>query len=201
MTNRPQTNSEFLTEARLWESDEERREMEQLGFITQEGSVLDPPGPPPEESSIEKTAVHVPKVLNEAYDYSQPSSFSRALTFDAAGLSILIISGTASVDGQGQTVHAGDFRAQLWRTFRNITELLRTEEMTWHDVVRTSCYLRDIERDYEAFNEIRTAFYEWLELEPLPASTAIQARMCRTDLLVEIQAVALHWNESPPSQS
>jgi enamine deaminase RidA (YjgF/YER057c/UK114 family) len=85
----------------------------------------------------------------------------------------------------------GDFRAQCWRTYRNITELLKAEEMTWHDVVRTSCYLRDMSRDYKDFNEIRTSFYSWLGLEVLPASTGIQVTICREDLLVEIEAIAI----------
>ena len=42
-----------------------------------------------------------------------------------------------------------DFRAQLRRTYDNITGLLESEGATWHDVVRTTCYLRDIERDYD----------------------------------------------------
>jgi len=58
-------------------------------------------------------------------------------------------------------------------------------------VVRTTCYLRDIERDYKDFNEVRTQFYKELGLDPLPASTGIQARICREDLLVEIEAIAI----------
>ena len=104
---------------------------------------------------------------------------------------MLMISGTASTDEAGLTKHVGDFRAQLWRTYRNITSLLHSEGATWHDIVRTTCYLRDIERDYHAFNEIRTAFFGWMGLNPLPASTGIQARLCREDLLVEIEAIAV----------
>jgi enamine deaminase RidA (YjgF/YER057c/UK114 family) len=106
-------------------------------------------------------------------------------------VSMLLISGTASIDDEGKSVHIGDFRAQLWRTYRNITRLLEAEGATWHDIVRTSCYLRDIERDYKDFNEIRTAFFSWLGLDPLPASTGIQARLCREELLVEIEAIAM----------
>ena len=91
----------------------------------------------------------------------------------------------------GQTVHAGDFRAQLRRTYRNITGLLAAEGATWKDIVRTTCYLRDIERDYEAFNEGRTEFFREQGLDPLPASTGIQAILCRPDLLVEIEAIAM----------
>jgi len=140
---------------------------------------------------IPKKAVSAPSTLNEAYDYPKPSSFSRALRLDIKGVTILLISGTASVDENGKTVHAGDFRAQCWRTYQNITGLLEAEGATWKDVVRTTCYLRDIERDYEAFNEIRTQFFNEQALNPLPASTGIQAILCRPDLLIEIEAIAI----------
>ena len=119
------------------------------------------------------------------------SAFSRGLRLDIKGVTILLISGTASVDEQGGTVHAGDFAAQTWRTYRNITGLLEAEGATWKDVVRTTCYLRDIDRDYGEFNRIRTQFFREQGLNPLPASTGIQAILCRPDLLVEIEAMAI----------
>ena len=96
---------------------------------------------------------------------------------------------------RARTVHVGDFRAQLRRTFDNITGLLAAEGATWKDIVRTTCYLRDIERDYQAFNEERTAFYKEQQLDPLPASTGIQAILCRPDLLIEIEAIAMFRRE------
>jgi enamine deaminase RidA (YjgF/YER057c/UK114 family) len=83
----------------------------------------------------------------------------------------------------------------LRRTFDNIAGLLASEGATWHDVVRTSCYLRDIERDYDAFNGGRTAFFKEQGLDPLPASTGIQATLCRPELLVEIEAIAMFSSE------
>lgn len=59
------------------------------------------------------------------------------------------------------------------------------------NVVRTSCYLRDIDRDYAEFNEERNAFYGQQGLDPLPASTGIQAKLCRPELLIEIEAIAI----------
>jgi len=106
-------------------------------------------------------------------------------------VAILLISGTASVDENGATVNVGDFRAQVRRTYRNITELLNAAGAAWKDIVRTTCYLRDIERDYAAFNEERTAFFAEQDLDPLPASTGIQAILCRPDLLVEMEAIAM----------
>ncbi len=140
---------------------------------------------------IKKRAITNHGVLNEAYSYDKPSSFSRGMRIDLNGLTILLISGTASIDEQGKSVHIGDFRGQMRRTLANITGLLSSEGCTWHDVVRTTCYLRDIERDYDAFNEERTAFYRDLKLDPLPASTGIQAILCRPELLIEIEAIAM----------
>lgn len=144
-----------------------------------------------EQTLVRKKAVHAPEALNEAYEYPRPSSFSRGTRVDINGVSILLLSGTASIDETGSTVHAGDFRAQTWRTLRNLTALLESEGATWKNVVRTTCYLRDIERDYAAFNEIRTQFYREQGLDPLPASTGIQAILCRPDLLVEMEAMAI----------
>jgi 2-iminobutanoate/2-iminopropanoate deaminase len=144
---------------------------------------------------VEKRAITSLDVLNEAYDYARPSSFSRGMRIDLNGLAILLISGTASIDDQGLTIHVGDLRAQTKRTFYNITRLLESEGATWKDIVRTTCYLRDIERDYAAFNEERTDFYQAQGLDPLPASTGIQAILCRPDLLVEIEAIAMFRTE------
>jgi 2-iminobutanoate/2-iminopropanoate deaminase len=142
-------------------------------------------------AGIEKKPVSAPEILNEAFSYAKPSSFSRGLRLELGEVVLLLISGTASIDENGQSVHIGDFRAQCRRTYLNITKLLESEGATWKDVVRTTCYLRDIDRDYEAFNEERTAFYQAQGLDPLPASTGIQAHLCRPELLVEIEAIAI----------
>ena len=143
------------------------------------------------KNPVVRKAISNHDVLNEAYSYRRPSSFSRGLRIELNGLVILLISGTASIDENGKVVHVGDFRAQLKRTYHNITGLLASEGATWKDVVRTTCYLRDIGRDYAAFNEERTKFFAEQGLDPLPASTGIQAILCFPELLVEIEAIAM----------
>jgi 2-iminobutanoate/2-iminopropanoate deaminase len=145
---------------------------------------------------VAKKAVSAPQALNEAYCYERPSAFSRALRLDIKGVTILLISGTASVDENGVSLYEGDFRAQTWRTYQNITALLEAEGATWKDIVRTTCYLRDIERDYAAFNEIRSEFFKQQGLDPLPASTGIQAILCRPDLLIEMEAMAIFESDT-----
>jgi 2-iminobutanoate/2-iminopropanoate deaminase len=144
---------------------------------------------------VEKKAITNSNVLNEAPDYG--SAFSRGLRIDLGNFVLLLISGTASIDEEGRTVHVGDFRAQLRRTYHNITGLLAAEGATWKDIIRTTCYLRDIDRDYAAFNDERTKFFRELGLNPLPASTGIQAILCRPDLLIEIEAIAMFKKVEP----
>jgi len=186
------TNQKILIDlSRL--TDGERVEMRKLGMLSADSKITETVMPAVHKNRppIEKHVTHAPHVINEAYDYQKPSSFSRALRLDIGDYKVLLISGTASVNEEGKAEHIGDFKAQQWRTYRNITNLLEAEGMSWHDVVRTTNYLRDIERDYAEFNKIRTSFYSWMGLDPLPASTGIQARLCWEALLVEIEAYAV----------
>ena len=145
---------------------------------------------PQKRAVVSKKAISAPIVLNEALQYG--SAFTRGLRVDLpGGITHLLFSGTASVGPNGETLYPGDFRAQLWRTYHNLTKLLESEGANWHDIVRTTCYIRDIERDYAEFNSVRNEFFFALGLDPFPASTGIQARICRSDLLVEIEAMAI----------
>ena len=153
-------------------------------------TVKEPPGQDT-LTRFEKTQVKEERALNEAYDYETPVPFTRGMRVELPGYSLILISGTASVDEEGRSIHVGDIKAQSWRTFENIEALLASEGADWHDVVRTTCYLRDMSRDYEPFNEVRHGFYLDREVEPFPASTGIQVTLCREDLLVEIEAMAI----------
>jgi len=193
MANCVITRDELLVDLECL-TDGERDEMTKLGMLDLRGDLeeyVPPPSVVARNSGIRKSVISAPEVLNEAFHYAKPSSFSRGLRLDIGGYVILLISGTASIDENGKTIHVGDFGAQCWRTYRNISTLLASEGATWHDVVKATCYLRDIERDYAQFNRIRTSFFRWLGLDPLPASVGVQTRLCREDLLVEIEAIAI----------
>ena len=142
------------------------------------------------KNRIPKTAIENKTVLNEAYDYPSKVAFSRGMRVELDGCVMLFISGTASVDERGESIHPGDIKAQTRRTFENIAALLESEGADWHDIVRTTCYLADF-RHYDEFNESRNVFFEEQKLDPLPASTCIEARICRPELLVEIEAIAM----------
>ena len=137
---------------------------------------------------IEKKVVNALEVLNEPIEYNK--SFSRGLRVDLKEIIMLFISGTASVGANGETVHVGDFSAQVKRTFDNLTALLQSENATWHDVVKTGCFLKEMNY-YDDFNIIRNEFYKGMQLKSFPASFCVETNLCRSDLLVEIELTAI----------
>jgi enamine deaminase RidA (YjgF/YER057c/UK114 family) len=145
---------------------------------------------------VKKRAIQSPQALCEAYDYPKKVSFSRGMRVELDNCIMLYISGTASVDEHGQSIHAGHFAAQARRTFANIAALLDSEGADWHDVVRTTCYLVNFAH-YDEFNRIRNEFYDAEGLDPYPASTCIEARLCRPELMVEIEAIAMLPKDRP----
>lgn len=140
---------------------------------------------------IEKRPMRAPDALNEAYDYDNPVPFSRGFRIDIKGITILLISGTASVNEKGESIHIGDFDAQSHRMLDNVAGLLKSEGADWHDVVRTTFFVKDIDKHYERLSRIRMDYFGKHGLKQFPASTGVQARLCRPELLVEMEAIAI----------
>lgn len=137
---------------------------------------------------IIKKSIHAPQFLNEPIEYNK--SFSRGLKVNFGEFTILFISGTASIDEKGKVYGPDNFSAQVKRTFDNLTALLKAERASWHDIVKTRCYLKNMRYYYE-FNKFRNWFYKKQKLKPFPASVCIEAKLCRPKLLVEVEATAI----------
>jgi 2-iminobutanoate/2-iminopropanoate deaminase len=140
---------------------------------------------------LRRRALHAPAAMCEAHDYPRPSAFSRGLEVAGPGARLVFVSGTASVGPAGETLHVGDFAAQARRAFENVRAVLADAGARWSDVVKVTVYLRDIGAHYALFNEVRSAYFRELMLAPFPASTCVEARLCRDDLLVEMEACAV----------
>jgi enamine deaminase RidA (YjgF/YER057c/UK114 family) len=138
---------------------------------------------------INLKSIHVPGLLNEAIEYG--NSFSRGVKFRVYDTLFIFISGTASIDENGKTYYPNSFKKQVERVYKNLTALLESENADWHDVIMTKCYLKDM-KYYKDFNKFRTKYYKELKLNPFPASVGIQATLCRSDLLIEIELTAAY---------
>jgi chorismate lyase/3-hydroxybenzoate synthase len=103
-------------------------------------------------------------------------SFSRATIWNDR----VFVSGTSSVLGHA-TVHQGDVMAQLDETLLNIETVLAQTGRTLDNVISAKTYIRDA-ADYDLIASRLNGV--------LPSNLYLQADICRTDLLLEIECVA-----------
>ena len=134
----------------------------------------------PDGAEIE--VMHTP-TLNEAAEYG--ASFSRGMKLVLPEKTVLFISGTASVDEQGATVHVNDIPKQIERMLLNVRELLTHQDADFSDLVQVITYLKSRD-DLDLFLEI---WDDW-GLRGLPNSV-VEAGVCRPDLLCELEAIAI----------
>ena len=118
-----------------------------------------------------------------ALDYR--SSFSRAAEIVNPEWRTVFVSGTASIEPGGETVHHDDADKQIALTMDVVKAILETRNMTFKDSVRAIAYIKR--------PEDRPAWQRWLEANNLPADYAqeIIADVCRDDLLFELELDAI----------
>jgi len=124
--------------------------------------------------------ISVPSPMQcEATDYK--SSFSRAVEIQFPDHRQLYISGTASIDSNGNSIHVGNINSQIEETMKVIEKIIESRSMNWCDVVRAIAYFKDIKH--------LPVFYDYCQknhLPPLPVCYT-QSDICRQDLLFEIE--------------
>lgn len=113
------------------------------------------------------------------------SSFSRAVELDLPDHRRLYISGTASIDPNGITVHVGDPEAQVALTMKVVHAILASRGMDWADVTRGLAYFRHAE-DAPLFENCRIS-----NNIPLFPVVIAENCICRDDLLFEIEVDAI----------
>jgi enamine deaminase RidA (YjgF/YER057c/UK114 family) len=123
------------------------------------------------------------------------SAFSRAMEVARPGLRQLYISGTASIDPDGVSVHANDPAAQIDLTMRVVHAILRSRNMDWADCTRMVAYHTDM-RSVELFGD-------WCRRQGLidPPVIHAHAKVCREDLLFELEADAATELAAPGQES
>ena len=107
--------------------------------------------------------------------------YSQAIVTDT----LIFCSGQGPIDPATNTLVEGDVTVQTTRTMENIKALLGEMGLDFSDVVKSTCYLADMD-DFKAFNEVYASYLP----EPYPARTTIQAARLPLDILVEIEVIA-----------
>jgi enamine deaminase RidA (YjgF/YER057c/UK114 family) len=118
-----------------------------------------------------------------SFDYG--SAFSRATDVRYGGRSTIYVSGTASIDRAGKTAHVGDAAAQAQETLECIGALLEDRGGGFANIVQATCFVKHATA-LAAYDEV----VRRLRLPRIPTVTVL-ADVCRDDLLIEIEAVAI----------
>jgi enamine deaminase RidA (YjgF/YER057c/UK114 family) len=116
---------------------------------------------------------------HSAFEYG--SAFSRAARSVMPAGEAVWVSGTASIDAEGETIHVGDARGQINATIEAVRAVLSEMQTDEKDLVHVIAYCKTPEVE-KAFESTRKAL-NW------PWITAI-CDVCRHDLLFEIEATA-----------
>jgi enamine deaminase RidA (YjgF/YER057c/UK114 family) len=122
--------------------------------------------------------------MNEAPAYG--SAFSRGLAVTREDRKVVYISGTASIDEQGQVLHVGDIEGQAHRMLTNVEGLLESAGAGLSDVVRATTYLKRPE-DCDCLTRV----YARRGLPRDIPHTICRAAVCRPEWLCELEVAAI----------
>jgi len=132
--------------------------------------------------ALDVTRMSTP-TLNEAWSYG--ADFSRGLRLVEANKVTLYVSGTASIDEAGQTVHVGNFEAQADRMLDNIASLLAQQGAGFENLVSGVTYLKN-----PGDAPVLRSMYHQRGFDNFPCAL-VEAALCRPELLFETEAVAM----------
>jgi enamine deaminase RidA (YjgF/YER057c/UK114 family) len=116
---------------------------------------------------------------------SYGSTFSRATKVAFPDYEHVYVSGTASINDEGETVCLDDLKGQVLKTFKVVNEILQSCDMSYKDVVSGVVYLKHYD-DIARFQEIQKE----LTLLNFPAIVT-ENIVCRDNLLFEIEVEAI----------
>lgn len=126
--------------------------------------------------------LHASDHLNRTIEYGV--SFERGTYVDHSDRRHIFISGTASINNQGQVMYEHDIRRQTDRMLENVQALLSEAGATYANVAPMIVYLRD-PADYTVVRDI----YE--ECFPDKPVVFLHAPVCRPGWLIEMECMAV----------
>ena len=104
---------------------------------------------------------------------------------------LVITSGQAAIDNEGNLVGVGDFDAQAEQTFRNVAAVLEAGGSSLDRVIKVTIYLTDMSN----FHKIMELRQKWFS-KPYPADTIVEVKsLALPDLEIEIEALGLVGGE------
>ncbi len=98
----------------------------------------------------------------------------------------LFSSGQIAIDPATQKLVEGDVAVQAERVMENLKGILTAAGLTFDDVVKTTCFLKNM-GDFGVFNEVYGRYFP----KDAPARSCVEAARLPKDVLVEVEVTAL----------
>ncbi len=110
------------------------------------------------------------------------SAFSRAIVIEEPSGKLILVSGTAAIDEQGNSIYLGNTEAQIRHTLNVVSSLVADEGATFQDLCEATIFLKHT-HDFAIYQRIA----EEINITNAP-SVNVNANVCRDELLFEIDA-------------
>jgi 2-iminobutanoate/2-iminopropanoate deaminase len=125
------------------------------------------------------------KLFNFGVPWEHNISFSQGASI--RGGRLILLSGQASIDDDGNVVGKGDMALQVRTSLEAVRRALAIAGATPADVVKLNVYTTDC-RAFHKTQPIREAFFP----KPYPAQTLVEVtRLAMRDFLVELEVTAV----------
>ncbi|WP_265457632.1 RidA family protein [Enterococcus sp. HY326] len=97
----------------------------------------------------------------------------------------LFASGQVPLDPESGAVVGTTISEQTTQVLKNIAAILKAADTDFDNIVKTTCFLKNME-DFAAFNEVYATAFQ----ADLPARSAVEVARLPKDVLVEIEIIA-----------
>ena len=97
---------------------------------------------------------------------------------------LLFVSGQIPIDPKTGDLVEGDIEVQAKQVLENLQAIIKAAGMTLQNVVKCSCFLKDME-DFVKFNAVYNSYFA----ESLPARETVEVGRLPKDARVEISAI------------
>ena len=98
---------------------------------------------------------------------------------------MVYLSGQIAINPETGNVEATDIKGQTEQIIKNISAILDVSGSSFEKVVKTTCFLADM-NDFAEMNSVYAEFFS----EPYPARSAVAVKTLPKNALVEIEVVA-----------
>ena len=143
-----------------------------------------------------KSALQQQHALRPALSVSQQASFGICKNFSSSiqrigtsdpRMSKVVVHNQVVYTSGLVDLKGVDIKEQTTNVLKEVDELLEEAGTSKSNLLSASIWLKDIEKDFGAMNEI---WVDWMDPHNKPVRATVESPMARPDILVEIQVTA-----------